>query len=200
MQWSSRRRTSRTTLQRRHTLSEHLFVVLLVSSRPVPSQTFHAVPCLDVHVDAMDVAGENQLDIDHDMIKQRLSPTGEDVGEPFTEVVSPFLSRRIVAVGVAITAEPVEMFRQRRDRTPRLVSGALFWCPRHVVPGAGCPHRQQEVLLLSRRVEGMLIHHAVPAAVISPLAPPSGAQPIQSELLRGASATYNVIPRRNIPK
>lgn len=90
----------------------------------------------------MDVAGENQLDIDHDMIKQRLSPTGEDVGEPFTEVVSPFLSRRIVAVGVTNTAEPVEMSRQRRDKTPRLVSGVLFGCPRHVFPGAGCPHRQ----------------------------------------------------------
>lgn len=51
-------------------------------------QTFHAVPCLDVHVDAMDVAGENQIDIDHDMTKQRLNPDGSPIAEPFTEIVS----------------------------------------------------------------------------------------------------------------
>lgn len=51
-------------------------------------QTFHAVPCLDVHVDAMDVAGENQIDIDHDMTKQRLDPDGLAIGEPFSEIVS----------------------------------------------------------------------------------------------------------------
>ncbi|CAM9450038.1 unnamed protein product, partial [Laminaria digitata] len=50
--------------------------------------TFHAVPCLDVHVDAMDVAGENQIDIDHDMTKQRLDPDGLAIGEPFSEIVS----------------------------------------------------------------------------------------------------------------
>lgn len=53
------------------------------------AQTFHSIACLDVHVDAMDVAGENQLDIDHDMIKQRISPDGKKtIGDPFTEVVS----------------------------------------------------------------------------------------------------------------
>ena len=36
----------------------------------------------------MDVAGENQLDIFHDMLKQRLSPDGIAIGEPFAEVVS----------------------------------------------------------------------------------------------------------------
>lgn len=51
-------------------------------------QTFHSIPCLDVHIDAMDVAGENQLDIDHDMTKQRLSPEGGHIGYAFVEVVS----------------------------------------------------------------------------------------------------------------
>ena len=28
----------------------------------------------DVHVDAMDVAGDNQMKVEHNMLKQRLSP------------------------------------------------------------------------------------------------------------------------------
>ncbi|CAN0550308.1 unnamed protein product, partial [Ectocarpus sp. 12 AP-2014] len=41
--------------------------------------TFHSIPCLDVHVDAMDVAGDNQIDIDHGMWKQRLDPDGSAI-------------------------------------------------------------------------------------------------------------------------
>ncbi len=57
----------------------------LLSSSP---QTFHSIPCLYVHLDAMDVAGDNHIDIDHDMWKQRLNPDGSAIGEAFTEVVS----------------------------------------------------------------------------------------------------------------
>lgn len=39
-------------------------------------------------MDAMDVAGENHLDIEHGMWKQRLAPDGSAIGEAFTEVVS----------------------------------------------------------------------------------------------------------------
>lgn len=39
-------------------------------------------------MDAMDVAGENHIDIDHGMWKQRLGPDGSPVGEAFSEVVS----------------------------------------------------------------------------------------------------------------
>lgn len=53
-----------------------------------PHQTFHSIPCLDLHVDAMDVAGENQIDVDHDMMKQRLTADGSAIGEAFIEVVS----------------------------------------------------------------------------------------------------------------
>lgn len=49
--------------------------------------TFHALGCDEVHIDAMDVAGDNQLNIEHDMWKQRLSPQGEPLGTIFTEEV-----------------------------------------------------------------------------------------------------------------
>jgi endoplasmic reticulum-Golgi intermediate compartment protein 3 len=38
--------------------------------------TFHALTCADVHLDAMDVAGDNQLNMEQEMFKQRLSPNG----------------------------------------------------------------------------------------------------------------------------
>lgn len=38
--------------------------------------TFHALTCADVHLDAMDVAGDNQLNMEHEMFKQRLSEEG----------------------------------------------------------------------------------------------------------------------------
>ncbi|CAM9197181.1 unnamed protein product [Choristocarpus tenellus] len=50
--------------------------------------TFHAISCLDLHLDAMDVAGENQMDIEHGMLKQRLTSSGIAVGDAFREVPS----------------------------------------------------------------------------------------------------------------
>jgi hypothetical protein len=35
----------------------------------------------------MDVAGDNQLSIEHDMFKQRLSPTGSPIGPQYVEIV-----------------------------------------------------------------------------------------------------------------
>jgi len=49
--------------------------------------TFHALTCAEAHVDAMDVAGDNQLNIEHDMLKQRISPQGVPIGEPSVELV-----------------------------------------------------------------------------------------------------------------
>jgi len=37
------------------------------------SMTFHKLTCKEVHVDAMDVAGDNQMNIEHSMSKQRIS-------------------------------------------------------------------------------------------------------------------------------
>eukprot|EP00607_Mallomonas_marina_P009414 CAMPEP_0182420526 /NCGR_PEP_ID=MMETSP1167-20130531/5383_1 /TAXON_ID=2988 /ORGANISM="Mallomonas Sp, Strain CCMP3275" /LENGTH=387 /DNA_ID=CAMNT_0024596577 /DNA_START=73 /DNA_END=1236 /DNA_ORIENTATION=- len=49
--------------------------------------TFHALTCAEVHMDAMDVAGDNQINIEHDMLKQRLSSDGLPVGEPSIEII-----------------------------------------------------------------------------------------------------------------
>lgn len=43
--------------------------------------TFHALMCADVNLDAMDVAGEQQNGLDHDVVKVRLSPDGVPVGD-----------------------------------------------------------------------------------------------------------------------
>lgn len=49
--------------------------------------TYHALTCAEVHMDAMDVGGDNQLNMEHDMLKQRLSPFGVPVGEPGIEII-----------------------------------------------------------------------------------------------------------------
>ena len=38
--------------------------------------TFHALTCAEAHLDAMDIAGDNQLNIDHSMFKQRVTQGG----------------------------------------------------------------------------------------------------------------------------
>lgn len=50
--------------------------------------TFHALTCADVHLDAMDVAGDNQLNVEHDMLKERISPDGKSLGKPMTETIN----------------------------------------------------------------------------------------------------------------
>ncbi|KAL4218267.1 Endoplasmic reticulum-Golgi intermediate compartment protein 3 [Mactra antiquata] len=39
--------------------------------------TFHNMPCAFLSIDAMDVSGENQIDVDHHLFKQRLKLNGE---------------------------------------------------------------------------------------------------------------------------
>ncbi|GAM20914.1 hypothetical protein SAMD00019534_040890 [Acytostelium subglobosum LB1] len=39
--------------------------------------TFHHLPCTFLSLDAMDVSGEHQFDVAHNIFKKRLSPTGE---------------------------------------------------------------------------------------------------------------------------
>lgn len=43
--------------------------------------TFFALTCSQVNLVAMDVAGEHQLQVDHEMHKTRIGPTGEVIGE-----------------------------------------------------------------------------------------------------------------------
>jgi len=44
--------------------------------------SFHALTCAEVHLDSMDVAGYNQVDLEHDIVKRRLTPDGQYIGEP----------------------------------------------------------------------------------------------------------------------
>ena len=41
--------------------------------------TFHALTCAEAHLDAMDIAGDNQLNIEHSMFKQRISPVSHSL-------------------------------------------------------------------------------------------------------------------------
>jgi endoplasmic reticulum-Golgi intermediate compartment protein 3 len=54
----------------------------------------------------MDVAGDNQLNIEHDMIKQRLSPQGLLVGDPYVELI-----------GQVQTSPPVSLTASLQNRT-----------------------------------------------------------------------------------
>lgn len=42
---------------------------------------------LQVHLDAMDVAGDNQLNVEHEMVKQRLSSRGAPIGKAGVEII-----------------------------------------------------------------------------------------------------------------
>ena len=50
--------------------------------------TFPALPCTEVHLDAMDVAGDNQIDISDSFQKQRLDKNGGWIMEPLKEVLN----------------------------------------------------------------------------------------------------------------
>lgn len=42
---------------------------------------------IQVHLDAMDVAGDNQLNVEHEMIKQRVSKNGIPIGVAGVEII-----------------------------------------------------------------------------------------------------------------
>lgn len=50
--------------------------------------TFHAINCNEVHLDAMDVAGDNQLGMEHSLTKQRISKNGKPIGKRFVDSVN----------------------------------------------------------------------------------------------------------------
>ncbi|KAJ1406118.1 hypothetical protein B484DRAFT_211831 [Ochromonadaceae sp. CCMP2298] len=41
----------------------------------------------EVHLDAMDVAGDNQLNVEHEMVKQRLTAGGRRIGKAGVEII-----------------------------------------------------------------------------------------------------------------
>jgi hypothetical protein len=49
--------------------------------------TFHALNCNEAHLDVMDVAGDNQLNVEHEMIKQRIDRNGRHVGKAGVEII-----------------------------------------------------------------------------------------------------------------
>lgn len=49
--------------------------------------TFHALSCNEAHLDVMDVAGDNQLNVEHDMSKQRLDKHGRRIGKSGIEII-----------------------------------------------------------------------------------------------------------------
>jgi len=51
--------------------------------------SFHSLTCAEVHMDAMDVAGDNQVDVEHDMVKRRLSSSGLVIGTLSSKVGTP---------------------------------------------------------------------------------------------------------------
>jgi hypothetical protein len=57
--------------------------------------TFHALTCAQVHMDSMDVAGDNQLNVEHDMYKLRLTSKGVPIGKPGTEVGLRWLTKEL---------------------------------------------------------------------------------------------------------
>lgn len=49
--------------------------------------TFHALNCEEAHLDAMDVAGDNQLNIEHMMVKRRIAKDGKPFGKEGVEMI-----------------------------------------------------------------------------------------------------------------
>lgn len=49
--------------------------------------TFHALTCNDAHLDVMDVAGDNQLSVEHEMMKQRIDRNGRAIGKAGVEII-----------------------------------------------------------------------------------------------------------------
>ena len=55
------------------------------------NMSYHSLTCAEVHMDAMDVAGDNQLNVEHNFEKQRLNPDGKLVGSPGVEILGEVL-------------------------------------------------------------------------------------------------------------
>jgi hypothetical protein len=65
-------------------VKEHMIVdtTLGANLRVNVNITFHALTCAEAHLDAMDVAGDNQLNIEDSFMKQRISQDGKLIGDP----------------------------------------------------------------------------------------------------------------------
>lgn len=70
-------------------LREHLVVDTTLGQqlRVDINITFHALTCNEVHLDVMDIAGDNQLNVEHEMMKQRLTSDGKPIGKAGVEII-----------------------------------------------------------------------------------------------------------------
>ena len=70
-------------------IKEHMIVDTSLSNSLTVNLdiTFHALTCAEAHIDAMDVAGDNQLNIEDAFTKQRLSKEGLPIGSPLKTLV-----------------------------------------------------------------------------------------------------------------
>ena len=70
--------------------TEHLVVETTLKShlRVNLNMSFHALTCAEVQMDAMDVSGYNQVNVEHDVVKWRLSKQdGRVLGSPVTSII-----------------------------------------------------------------------------------------------------------------
>jgi hypothetical protein len=69
--------------------SEHVTVDSVVEARVRVNFdiTLHALPCDQVNLDAMDVAGEQQNGVDHSFLKTRLDPSGKPIAAPMAGAI-----------------------------------------------------------------------------------------------------------------
>jgi len=82
--------------------SEHLVVdtSLLRKLNVEIDVSFHALTCAEVHLDSMDVAGYNQVDLEHDIVKRRLSQDGSFIGDPVSTHMGTVVKENLKAVPV----------------------------------------------------------------------------------------------------
>lgn len=70
-------------------ISEHMKVDFTLGQelRVNLNISFHALTCAQVHVDAMDVSGDNQVDIETQIFKQRITASGGHIGDKLNDGV-----------------------------------------------------------------------------------------------------------------
>ena len=72
------------------TTTDHIVVDTLVGERLQINLniTFFHLSCLEANLDAMDVAGEQQLNLDHTIVKRRIDSNGQPLGEDFVDDIN----------------------------------------------------------------------------------------------------------------
>lgn len=67
--------------------------------------SFPSLPCSEANLDAMDVAGEQQNGVDHDMTKTRLDASGKAIGDAFVYELNPEAQKGVANPEVPLPAD-----------------------------------------------------------------------------------------------